>query len=144
MQKNIRAKICIFLVSSQSGKSPNTSRLSCCWRNYFWAKQEQADRNIPPAVERYLFQEGIPWALVGRATKASLWTPVLAGSQQMLGDSYQQRASRSLSAPSVVGRGLKKKGTWTPSTSMWMVFSLTGEERFYGLEIQSFTINASS
>lgn len=38
----------------------------------------------------------------GRATKASLWTPALAGSQQMLGD--KQRASKSLSAPLVVGK----------------------------------------
>lgn len=45
----------------------------------------------------------------GRVTKASLWTPALAGSQQMLVDSHQQRASKSLSAPLVVGRGLKKK-----------------------------------
>lgn len=40
----------------------------------------------------------------GRVTKASLWTPALAGSQQMLGDSHQQRASKSLSAPLVVGK----------------------------------------
>lgn len=41
---------------------------------------------------------------MGKATKASLWTPALEGSQEMLGDSYQPRASRNVSAPSVLGK----------------------------------------
>lgn len=68
-------KMCIFKLSSQSGKPPNTSRVSIFWRSYFRAKQEQADWNIPQLVERYLFREGVPWALVGRAQGQPLRLP---------------------------------------------------------------------
>lgn len=50
--------------------------MSICWRSYFRAKQEQADCNIPQLAERYFFQEGIPWALVGRAWGQLLRLPL--------------------------------------------------------------------
>lgn len=71
--------------------------MSICWRSYFRAKQEQGDCNIPQLVERYLFQEGIPWALVGRAwgqlAQASPWSLPRQGSQQVLGEGHQQEAN---------------------------------------------------
>lgn len=54
----------------------------------------------------------------GRATQASLWTPALAGSQQMLGEGYQQRASRSLSAPLVMGKQRPPEKRYLNSTNL--------------------------
>lgn len=54
----------------------------------------------------------------GRATKASLWTPALAGSQTMFGQSCLQRASRSLSAPLVVGKHRPQEKRYLNSTNL--------------------------
>lgn len=121
-KKHIRAKICIFFSQFSVRQISKCFQAELLLEKLFQSKTE-ASRPKYATSSRQIFISGrYPMGFggksTGEATKGSLWTPALAGSQQVLGQSYQQRASKSLSAPLVVGKQRPQEKRYLNSTNL--------------------------